>query len=280
MHYLIGSRALNFWNPSARINDNADWDIVTDFPMMFDHLRNFEHHKTSVLNNSEIGQFASDMIIHVGNTPVNVVTMEGLAAIKRSHLHRSLSFQKHITHYHKHGLVEAMRSAKESTIEFLVKRIELTKKEYPQGNPNLMQKNEEFFDDYVTKVYNHDWLHEQVAYYDKPLYTRLQDDPTIAWCKKEYWQKLSHQEKCECVLEEAMVIAIERFIVSPKIEKPLLTKLAILRSVDKICTTLCSGWFRDFAIDYYDDIYKMMLSSSVSKVDSVVNKLKEENDII
>ena len=49
----------------------------------------------------------------------------------------------------------------------LEERVKLTKEAYPQGNPSLNQTNEDFFDDSVKKVYDHDWLHELVAYPDE-----------------------------------------------------------------------------------------------------------------
>ena len=47
-----------------------------------------------------------------------------------------------------------------------------------------------------------------------------------------------------------MVIALERFVIPGKLNP----KLAYLKAVEKICTTLTSGWFRDFAIDNWPEV--------------------------
>jgi hypothetical protein len=112
-----------------------------------------------------------------------------------------------------------------------------------------------FFADAVTKKYNHDWLHELYAYEDQPMYTRLQKDKTSAWCSKELWYNLYRQQKIQCVAEEAYVIATERFLVPKDWNYP--AKRAYYAAVKKICTTLCSGWFRDYALDNWPTILAM-----------------------
>ena len=67
------------------------------------------------------------------------------------------------------------------------------------------------------------------------------------------WNKFTFEEKCKCVLEEAYVIALERKIL------PMLfgggsyfsSKEAFDWSLMRISTTLCSGWFRQFATDNF-----------------------------
>src|SRR3954452_11351710 len=66
--------------------------------------------------------------------------------------------------------------------------------------------------------------------------------------KKSLFQKVDYQTQLNCVKEEAMVIALERYLI-PMISKNHETSyhLALVR----ICTTLTKGWFRQFAIDNY-----------------------------
>ena len=61
-----------------------------------------------------------------------------------------------------------------------------------------------------------------------------------------------HEDKIKCIAEEAHVIAMERMMIPNKWEYP--TKKAYIKAVDKVCTTLCSGWFRDYAIDHYPEV--------------------------
>jgi hypothetical protein len=243
---LIGSRALAYWCPDFKLKDNADWDVISDEP-----IGGTEWHDPDLLNNHAFERYATkDKVNHNGQI-LYVMDMFGLAIIKRSHLWRDLSFQKHITMYHKY-LVWATQLWTDTDRQLLKDRVLMTRITYPQGNPNLMQSKDAFFDDAVTKKYDHDHLHELVAYYDKPLYTRLLRDPALAWCEKSEWFKLHHEDKIKCIAEEAHVIAIERFMVPNSWKYP--SKLAYIKAVDKVCTTLCSGWFRDYAIDHYPEV--------------------------
>jgi len=248
---LIGSRALAYWNPSVRLSSDTDWDIISTRP-----IQGTEWHDRDFLNNAVFEEFThKEHVIDFYGHKLHVVNPWGLSIIKRSHLWRDLSFQKHITHYHKH--LQGYRRQQYNTFmeNALQERIALTMQAFPQGHPSLKKSVDEFFDDYVTKKYNHDYLHELVAYYDKPLYTRLQRDASSAWCEKDLWDELSIDDKIKCVAEETQVIAIERFLVPKDWQYPV--RHAYIKALDKVCTTLCSGWFRDFGIDYYPEIFNL-----------------------
>lgn len=260
MKVLIGSRALAYWNPDVKIKEDTDWDIISDEP-----IEGSEWHDPNFLNNAQMCQLytsAGSTIDFNGHT-LNVMNSLGLSIIKRSHLWRNLSFQKHITYYHKfmsykrqdYGLLAE---------EILQERIRLTTQVFPQGHPSLKKSVDDFFDDYVTKKYNHDYLHELVAYHDRPLYTQLQRDLTMAWCEKDLWDKLSVDDKIKCVAEETQVIAIERFLVPKDWNYPV--RHAYIKALDKVCTTLCSGWFRDWAIDYYPQVFDLCDTIKFEKI--------------
>lgn len=250
---LIGSRALEHWSPDFKCKPNADWDIISLHEIK-DDTKRIEHHAFNALGSSDLQRYASEHTIKIAGQVVHIVNPIGLAIIKRSHLWRDLSFQKHITHYHKH-LAKYRAYFKEVDELILENRTKLTMAAYPQGHPSLKKSVKDFFDDYVEKKYNHDYLHELVAYHDKPLYTQLQRDSSSAWCDKDLWDKLSTADKIKCVAEEAQVIAIERFLVPSNWNYA--PRHAYLKALDKVCTTLCSGWFRDFAIDNYPEIFNL-----------------------
>lgn len=233
-HLLIGSRALNYWFPACKIKPETDWDVITD-----EDIYGIERHEPEFLNNADFEQFtdANHRVLYRGYW-LYVVSPEGLAIIKRSHLWRSLGFDKHITMYSRH-----LRDYFNADSAVYKHRLELTKKAFPQPHPKLNVTVEKFFDDYVTKKYDHDWLHTLVAHEDKPVYRMMQRDTTKAWCERDMWEQLTQMRQINCVSEEAYVIALERFLVpnnwnySPKV--------AYHKALNKICTTLCSGWFRD-----------------------------------
>lgn len=257
-HLLIGSRALELLDASFSARDNSDYDIVSIDPRELEGNSGIriEIHQPDILNNFKLLDTKySDHTIVLNGVIVHVATKPVLAMIKRSHLHRDLKFGQHIATYHKH-LARYMKRMSKADVEFLQERTALTHKMFPQKGPNLNQTVEEFFDDAVTKKYNHDYLHSLFAYYDKPMYTKLQHDHARAWCSKDLWEELTHEDKLKCIAEETYVIATERFLVPKDWNYPM--KLAYAKALNKVCTTLCSNWFRDKAINHYPELLQMM----------------------
>jgi len=262
---LIGSRALEYWLPEFKTRDNSDWDIISCRP-----IEGAEWHDRFFLNNDEFDAYTSeDAVIDFKGKKVYVLNLKGLAIIKRSHLWRDMYFSKHITQWHKH-LVRSYYTFSSEDHALLNQRIEMTAKAFPQGNPNLNQSVKDFFDDAVTKKYDHDYLHELFAHQEKPMYTKLQTDSSKAWCNQALWNKLSYNEKLQCIAEEAYVISVERFLVPAGWD--FYAKLAFNLAVNKICTTLCSGWFRDFAIDNYPEVLGIFDKSKVEYVKLVLER--------
>lgn len=262
---LIGSRALAYWDRNFELKGDRDWDVVTDRDLDW-----AECHSYDQLDNRSLLAYVSDLhTVYHNGTELHVVNPVGLSIVKRSHLWRDLGFQKHITQYHRH--LAKYRSLY-SSIDWsrLEDRTKLTMLGYPKTTPNLNQSVDSFFDDAVKKTYNHDWLHTLVAYESQPMYTRLQTDANWAWCKEDLWHGLSQLQKDQCVSEESMVIAIERYLVPSQWRYP--PKLAYLKSLDRVCTTLCSGWFRDHAIDYYPQVVDLFDLSRFNLVKTQIEK--------
>ena len=265
---LVGSRALNFWCPEIKVNESTDCDLICNCTHEF-NFGNVERHDVNSLNNLTMTDYiSSDQITLPDGQKASVMSLTGLAILKRSHLWRDLKFDRHIAMYLHAGLDKVIEMIQNDPIGYakelfdLNHRIKLTMQEYPQGHPNLMQSKEDFFDDAVKKKYDHDLLHELVARFafdDIPVYTHLLKYEGMAYCCKDKWKALDHSMKIRAVLEEATVIAIERFMIPN--DWKYIEKKAMLKALQKICTTLCSGWFRDFSIDNYKEclegLYKM-----------------------
>lgn len=262
MNILIGSRALNYWHPEVPINDSTDWDVISAEP-----IEGTEWHSLDILNNKDIENllFNYEDEIDFNGITLTVAPPVVLSIIKRSHLHRDLGFDKHVTYYHKY-LTDFRGFLSGDHLAFLEERTKLTLEQYPQVKPNLNQSVEDFFDDAVTKKYNHDYLHQLFAYEDKPMYTKLQTNPEKAWCSENLWYTLTHQQQLQCVAEETMVIATERFLVPKNWGYP--SKLAYMKALKKVCTTLCSGWFRDFAIENYPEVISLYNPEKFQQVKS------------
>lgn len=268
---LIGSRALAIHDPTFTVGDDKDWDIICHErdKHCFDNLPRFEWHDAKHLNNCIIDDLAltTTRTTLPNGLRIRVANLSDLALIKRSHLWRDYQWDKHITHYHKHL---AKHFPTDLLSELIYKdRVKMTKEAYPQGNPNLNQSNEEFFDDAVVKTYDHDYLHELASFGDQPLYTKLKRDDSKAWCEKDLWDALPYEDKVKCVSEESYVIAMERFLIRNNWNYSY--KGAYYQAVKKVCTTLTSGWFRDFAIDNFPQVMDLF---SVDKLNQLKGKLQ------
>jgi len=256
---LIGSSALDYWVDAGKdvlVKATTDWDVISN-----NLIEGTEWHNPWVLNNRDIERFttSTDVIRYtVGNKEYDfhVVTLQGLAIIKRSHLHRELGFGKHITHFHRY-LKPSLNNLYDWQKKILEERTKLTHKAFPQQGPNLNQSVEDFFDDAVTKVFNHDWLHELFAYNGSPMYTKMQRDSSKAWCEKDMWDNFTHEQKLQTVAEETYIIATERFLVPSEFTKP--AKLCYNKALDKVCTTLCKGWFRDLRLRTILKFYECLI---------------------
>lgn len=262
---LIGSRALKFQNKNFKLKEDADYDVISINP-----IEGTEHHRPDFLNNFEFERYALSSYIEFNGQKLYPVDKIGLSIIKRSHLWRDLSFDKHITMYHKY-LADYFKNIVESDQIIYDNRLNLTRQEFPQGYPTLNKTVKEFFDDAVIKKYDHDMLHELVAFYDRPLYTKMQRDSSLAWCNKDQWDSFSYEDKNKCVAEETMVIAIERFLVPNDWNFP--PKLAYFKALKKVCTTLTSGWFRDHAIDNYPEIINLFDNNRILSVKSQLGNI-------
>jgi len=266
---LIGSAAYHYWKGSTREElHEMELDIIGDLDVRGSNpaLR-IDLSPTSSLNNGAfVDRYNTRDAITIGGVKVGVCSMLGLSILKRSHAHRIHKHQRNMHQLFKELDWANVRNQLRSVDrDLLLERQKMTPVEIK--SPSLEKSNSDFFDDEVTKHFDHDWIHEQMAYYDKPLYTRLKRHPELARCEKDLWYDLLFRDKVRCVLEEAYVIALERWIVPATLagERVMPHKNAVLNALRKVCTTLCSGWFRDFAIDYYPEIVSDIDTSKMAQ---------------
>lgn len=133
---------------------------------------------------------------------------------------------------------------------------------------SLNVKKDDFFsNDGVKYIYDHDWLHELIGL-NGPAYKLIQSDDADVLCSKEKWNRLPEIYKNLCVFEEAFVIAAERGVFPFQVEKYQDKRYYIsedfhklyVKALQKICTSLTSGFFREYAWNNYDAL-KHLISS-------------------
>jgi hypothetical protein len=276
MLILVGSRALALRAPA----------LLTRKPVDFDYICNKENFDKWILNNSyKINikhQYSVDnkiiiegnlnfefeistpnssaelLLSIVSNDPETLDTPFGkipnldlLFSLKSSHkyLKNSNHFWKTLKDYHILKHYGAKIRPEYQTF------YELREKEtYTYKHPKLNQSKNKFFsNDNVNYLYDHDSIHRSVAIGEKPAYKYYLKNNAEVQCDKKKFFELPEQIRINGVIEEVSVLAIERALV-PK-PKEWTAHSAWMYSFSKVCTSITSGWFREFA---YDNAIKIL----------------------
>ena len=145
------------------------------------------------------------------------------------------------------------------------------KETYTYSHPNLKQKAETFFDPVQIKyIYEHDTIHIAMAKRGAPAYTKFKDNINEVKVSRKKFDALPMEDKLFSVLEEAYVLAIERSQVPwPGILTP---EQSFLKALEKVCTSISSGWWREFAWEHYDDVLKIYDQNYMDIFQSGVNR--------
>lgn len=128
---------------------------------------------------------------------------------------------------------------------------------YNYAHPNLKQSKKDFFTDTVPYKYDHDSIHRAVAVTQVPAYTLVKDAQDEVNIKKENFFASSEMVQLLCTLEEAYVLSLERAIIPFEIKDPEGQKKAFDMALMKVCTSITSGWFRQFSWENYDKVQRM-----------------------
>jgi hypothetical protein len=127
---------------------------------------------------------------------------------------------------------------------------------YDYGHPKLSVTKTDFFkDDGIQYVYDHDSIHEIVKNLDRPAYTYFKPVDNQVMVSKGLWNELSADIRLFSVYEEACVLAIERSLVPHP--NALTPYKAFEKALSKVCTSISSGWWRDYAWEQYYVVLSM-----------------------
>lgn len=122
---------------------------------------------------------------------------------------------------------------------------------YEYEHPNLNRTKDEFFvDDYL---FDHDSLHLAVAIDDQPAYTRFKREGEEVSLDMNKFDSLPLGARLDAVYEEAAVLALERSVIPFGKDE----QWAFERALEKVCTSITSGRFREFAWENYDRVLEL-----------------------
>lgn len=191
---------------------------------------------------------------------MHTLSLPYLMMTKKSHLIFPVHFEKNINDYHliKSYLELGSFAPNETMNEYYELRSQEAKERYKQRTPKLNVTTEDFFSSKlsVPHYFVHDDIHEIMAHHDEPVYKKMQPDPSMAWCAKDMFFALPYEMQVQAVQEEAYVISLERYIIPQYGDNHENHFEMYKNALKRICTTLCSGWFREFAIENYPEAIK------------------------
>lgn len=182
---------------------------------------------------------------------VTVPSLDELYTLKLSH--RYLKDSPHFRKTRSDIMLMRSMGAKVFDPEWLKKREDET---YWYKHPKLNVKKKDFFTgDGVEYVYDHDDIHRAVAHMGQPAYTLYMKDGEEVRSDRRKFFALDESVRLFGVLEEAQVLALERSQI------PFRGKVEARRSFDialqKVCTSITSGWFREYGWENYSLVEAM-----------------------
>lgn len=216
------------------------------------------------------GKYAQEWFIN--NEPVYFARPEVVLALKLSH-----RYKKNSPHFLKTLRdIQALRAAGFSVPKELKAWFKKREKEtYNYKHPKLMgvKKGEFFSDDGISYVYDHDSIHEAVKTMDKPAYSRFQPDGEEIGTSKAMFFKCPLAVQLLAVLEEAYVLSLERAIIPFDMfgdaEK---CRGAFDMALSKVCTSITSGWFREFSWENFDKVNQLYDPEYVTRFSEAVSR--------
>lgn len=181
-----------------------------------------------------------------------VAPVDVLYLLKMSH-----RYKKNSPHFFKTmNDIHFMRSLGAKIPPELEEVFKLREKEtYNYSHPNLDVKSKDFFKgDEVPYVYDHDTIHEAVAVLGVPAYkSYMKDDSEVMTSKEKFFEQENHIRLLG-VYEESCVLALERSQIPFNFEVP--GRQSFVMALSKVCTSITSGWFREYAYENFHVVMK------------------------
>lgn len=152
--------------------------------------------------------------------------------------------------------------------EWLPKREAAT---YTYAHPKLDVSKDAFFDgDGVQYIYDHDTIHLTQALivipvqvdnapggvekWHRPAYTHYMKDGSEVMTSKEKFMSVSENIRLYGVYEETCVLALERSQIPFEGENAPSPRKSFEYALMKVCTSITSGWFREYAWENYQKV--------------------------
>jgi len=194
--------------------------------------------------------------VHFADNLVSVCSIPMYALLKHSHKYKGgkhfLKTMKDIEVLNKFEKHEEFKYFIELHKDVFMQREAAT---YTKGY-SLNKSKDEFFTDNFDYKYEHDSLHEAVKHLDVPAYKLYNKGNSEVQCDRNAFFDTSEGVRLCGVLEEVYVLALERAIIPFGVIN-IDREKAFETALEKVCTTITKGWFREFAYNNYNTIKRM-----------------------
>lgn len=121
---------------------------------------------------------------------------------------------------------------------------------------SLNKPKEDFFNDHVTYLYDHDYLHEVVASPREPVYKSCLKDGEDVLIDRAKFDLLSFEDKVRMFREEVNVIALERWVLNPHWNGQVSWYEAYGLALKKTIISLTKNWANVFIVENLDKFVK------------------------
>jgi hypothetical protein len=165
-------------------------------------------------------------------------SLDELYTIKVSHSQWDLknnTWWKHV-----YDIVELKRAGAVLDLELHNLLYKVWEGEHGKKVMDLTKDKSEFFDDAVRRTFDHDSLHESVAYGDRPIYAEVLKDGAEVDMDMKKIRALPLDKFVSLIKEEVFVTALERIVV-PRNYK-CSPHAAYLWALRRTATSLTKGW--------------------------------------
>jgi hypothetical protein len=169
-----------------------------------------------------------------------IATLDELYTIKISHIFWATAKETWQKHFNDILLFQHKTNAK-FIPELYETLYSVWESHYGRKKVNLEQNPEDFFNNKVTRIYDHDSIHASIAYYDEPLFNRILRDGHQVAVDKTKFDALSEEDKHKLVREEVYATALERRLIPSGYKE--ISRFAYDWAFHKTVTSFTKGWF-------------------------------------
>jgi len=199
---IVGSTAQYYWFPAVS-REPKDFDIFSDLP---------EKVRVAVLGMSTENFWHPNFEQWITPATHRHASVDELYTIKISHSYWELKNGSWDKHTGDILFLESMGAAYLPWLHGILYPV--WEDRYGKKQMNLKQEAANFFKDKVKRVYDHDSIHDSVAYGDEAMYTRvLKDGETVDIDPVKLWDQLTFDEQVMLFREEINATALERLVI-------------------------------------------------------------------